>query len=44
VVWGHLNLFVGDGEIVPEAIGENPSLTIAALAEGMAAVIAGEGR
>ena len=32
-VFGYRNLFVADGAIVPEAIGLNPSKTIAALAE-----------
>lgn len=32
-VFGHKNLFVLDGAIVPKPIGRNPSLTIAALAE-----------
>jgi cholesterol oxidase len=32
-VWGHPNLFVVDGAIVPSALAVNPSLTIAALAE-----------
>ncbi|MEP6912820.1 MAG: GMC family oxidoreductase [bacterium] len=32
-VFGYKNLYVADGSIVPEAIGINPSRTIAALAE-----------
>jgi cholesterol oxidase len=32
-VWGYPNLFVADGSVVPRAIGPNPALTIAALAE-----------
>ncbi|HSK51939.1 MAG TPA: GMC family oxidoreductase [Clostridia bacterium] len=43
-VWGHRNLFVADGAIIPTAIGRNPSRTIAALAERIAAGIASEGR
>ena len=43
-VWGHRNLFVADGAIVPEAIGANPSRTIAALAERIAGQIIAEGR
>jgi cholesterol oxidase len=38
-VWGHRNLFVADGAIVPAAIGANPSRTIAALAERIARYI-----
>jgi cholesterol oxidase len=35
-VFGYPNLYVADGAIVPEAIGLNPSRTIAALAERIA--------
>ena len=40
-VFGYPNLFVADGAIVPEALGVNPSRTIAALAERIASLIAG---
>ena len=43
-VFGYRNLFVADGAIVPEALGLNPSKTIAALAERIAAQIVAEGR
>jgi cholesterol oxidase len=36
-VFGYPNLYVVDGSIVPTAIGPNPSKTIAALAERIAA-------
>ena len=36
-VFGHPGLYVADGAIVPEALGLNPSRTIAALAEHIAA-------
>ncbi len=38
-VFGYPNLYVADGAIVPEAIGLNPSKTIAALAERSAALM-----
>jgi cholesterol oxidase len=38
------NLFVADGAIVPKALGLNPSKTIAALAEHIAAQIIAQGR
>jgi len=43
-VFGYRNLYVADGAIVPEAIGLNPSKTIAALAERIAALIVEEHR
>ena len=42
--FGYRNLYVADGAIVPEAIGLNPSRTIAALAEHIAAGIVAEQR
>jgi cholesterol oxidase len=39
-VFGHSNLYVADGSIVPRPIGLNPSLTIAALAERTSALMA----
>ncbi|HUL74817.1 MAG TPA: GMC oxidoreductase [Vicinamibacterales bacterium] len=38
-VFGYPNLFVADGAVVPKALGLNPSRTIAALAEHIAAGI-----
>lgn len=43
-VFGYRNLYVADGSIIPEAIGANPSKTIAALAERIAKLIVEEGR
>jgi len=43
-VFGHSNLFVADGAIVPKAIGLNPSRTIGALAERIAALIIADAR
>jgi cholesterol oxidase len=43
-VFGYRNLFVADGAIVPEALGLNPSKTIAALAERIATQIVTDGR
>jgi cholesterol oxidase len=43
-VFGHRNLFIADGSIVPRAIGLNPAKTIAALAERIAGEIVEERR
>jgi len=43
-VFGYRNLFVIDGGIVPEAVGVNPSRSIAALAERAVGLIVREGR
>ncbi len=43
-IFGYPNLYVADGAIVPEALGLNPSKTIAALAERIAAIILEERR
>lgn len=40
-VFGYRNLHVADGAIVPAAVGSNPALTIAALAERVAEAITG---
>ena len=38
-VFNYPNLYVADGSIFPKALGVNPSLTIAALAERNAGVM-----
>ena len=43
-VFGYRNLYVADAAIIPEALGVNPSRTIGALAERIAAQIATDGR
>ena len=43
-LYGYRNLYVADGAIIPEAIGANPSKTIAALAERIAGEIIEERR
>jgi cholesterol oxidase len=43
-VFGHKNLYVADGAILPTPVGVNPSRTIGALAERIAKIIADEGR
>ena len=42
--FGYRNLYVADGAIIPEALGVNPSRTIAALAERIAKIMAADGR
>ncbi|MEM9455273.1 MAG: GMC family oxidoreductase N-terminal domain-containing protein [Myxococcota bacterium] len=41
-VFGYNHLYVADGSLVPSAIGANPALTIAALAEMVAEGVTGE--
>ena len=43
-VFGYKNLYVADGAIIPRAIGNNPSRTIAALSERIAKLIIDEKR
>ena len=43
-VFGYQNLYVADGAIIPTALGVNPSRTIGALAERIAAIIISEKR
>ena len=43
-VFGYRNLYVADGAIIPTALGVNPSRTIGALAERIAAIIIAEKR
>ena len=40
-VWNYPNLYVSDGSIIPTALSVNPSATISALSERIAAHIAG---
>ncbi|MBS1815041.1 MAG: GMC family oxidoreductase [Acidobacteria bacterium] len=43
-VFGYRNLYVADAAIIPEALGVNPTRTIGALAERIAAIIVSEAR
>jgi cholesterol oxidase len=38
-VFGHDNLFIADGAVMPGPVGTNPSLTIAAFSDRMATAI-----
>ena len=42
--FGHRNLYVADGSIMPAPVGHNPSKTIAALSERIVESIVQEGR
>jgi cholesterol oxidase len=42
-VFGYKNLYVADGAILPQAVGRNPSMTIAALAERVAHLMVRDG-
>jgi len=38
-VFGHPNLYVSDGAMLPGAVGRNPSMTIGAMGERVAALM-----
>jgi cholesterol oxidase len=42
-VFGYPNLYVADGSVIPKAIGLNPSKTIAAVSERIAALMVQRG-